>query len=160
MLTILKILIICGLIGIIYQDFKERKVFLWLLIAIICFLGILHIYASSLQPFLWSISMNIIIVFIIMLVLFLYSKFKLKQSLKYTFGLGDFLFFLAIAVGLPTLSFIVLFSFSLFFSLVVYLFLKSRLKHDTVPLAGLQALFFSLIFLLHWTSNFMNLYQY
>jgi len=135
-------------------------VLLWLLITVILLVGYLHFYHSSLQPFLWSATLNILIVAIIIFILFLYSKLKLKRPLKDAFGLGDFLFFLAIAIGFPTITFAVLFSFSLFFSLTLFLIIKKSLKEKTAPLAGLQALFLSLIFLLHWTFNFMNLYQY
>lgn len=160
MLILIKIILLSTLLGILYQDFKARKVFLWLLVLVHFLFGFLHFRQSLIEPFLMTISINIGIVFVIMFVLFLYSKFKLKLALQHTFGLGDLLFFLAVAVGFPTLTFIVLFSFSLFFSLLLYLVLKNNLKHNTVPLAGLQAIFFSLIFLLHWTTNFINLYQY
>ncbi len=160
MLIFIKIMVLAILIGIAYQDFKERHVFLWVLIAVILLFAGLHLNKTSFQQYLWHSITNLVIIFGIILTLFLYSKFKLKQSLHRTFGLGDILFFIAIALGFPTISFIVLFSFSLFFSLIVYLLLKSRFNHKTVPLAGLQALFFSLIFLLHWTSDFINIYLY
>lgn len=82
----------------------------------------------------------------------------LKKALKNTFGLGDFLFFIILAIGFPTATFLVLFSFSLLFSMLLFFLLKHQLKHKTVPLAGLQALFICLVFIANWFFNFSNLY--
>lgn len=160
MLIFIKILLLLNLLGIAYHDFKERNVYLWLLLVVLLLSGFLHYQHSLLIPFLVSILLNIGIIFVIVAILYLYAKFKLKKSLQNTFGFGDLLFFLIIAVGFPTITFVVLFSFSLFFSLLLFLVLKKKLKHKTVPLAGLQALFFSFIFLLNWGFNFLNLYQF
>ncbi len=160
MLIILKLLLLLCLLAISYQDFKERKVYLWLLLLAVGLLGYLHYLHSVPTQFLRIILLNIGIVVGIVFILYLYAKFKLKLALQETFGFGDLLFFIAIAVGFPTISFIVLFSFSLFFTLVTYLILKKGLQQNTVPLAGLQALFFSLIFLLNWAFHFINIYQF
>lgn len=160
MLIVIKLLFIATLVGVFYQDVKERKVYLWLLIVSIALFGFLHFRNSFTEVYATSVLTNVFIVFIIVAILFLYARFKLNLSLHESFGLGDLLFFLAVAVGFPTLSFIVLFSFSLLFSLVLFLITKKQLKNKTVPLAGFQALFLALIFLLNWTFNFVNLYQY
>jgi len=160
MFIFIKTFLLLNLLGITYQDFKERKVYLWLLLIALFFIGFLHYQHSSPIPFLVSTLLNIGIIFIIVAFLYLYVKFKLEQSLQNTFGFGDLLFFLAIAVGFPTITFVVLFSFSLFFSLLLFLVLKKKLNHKTVPLAGLQALFFSLIFLLNWGFSFLNFYHF
>lgn len=160
MLIILKIVLILCLCVIVYQDIKERTVSLWLLLVTIFLIGFLHYQHSVPAQFLPTILLNIAIVLIIIFILFLYAKFKLKLTLQDTFGFGDLLFFIAIAVGFTTTTFVVLFSFSLFFSLILFLVVKKKLKHKTVPLAGLQALFFSLIFLLNWAFNFINIYQF
>jgi len=160
MLIILKIVLMLCLWTIVYQDIKERSVYLWILIATMLLIGFLHYQHSLSGLFLSSILLNIAIVLTIIFILFLYAKFKIKLALQDTFGFGDLLFFLTIAIGFPTITFVVLFSFSLFFSLILFLVVKKKLKHKTVPLAGLQALFFSLIFLLNWAFNFINIYQF
>ena len=160
MLIVVKIWLLLCLVGIIYQDFKERIVYLWLLLITTCLFGFLFYRQSLFAYFLINVSLNIGVLLVIVLILFLYAKFKLQKALNDTFGIGDAIFFLAIALGFPSATFIVLFSFSLFFSLVVYLLLRNKLKHKTVPLAGLQALFFSLLFLLNWSFNLINLYQF
>lgn len=160
MLIIIKFSFIVTLISIFYQDLKDRKVYVHLLLLVTTLLGFLYSKNVSKEVFITSILTNAFIVFFIVSMLFLYAKFKLKLPLYTVFGLGDLFFFLALAVGFPTISFIVLFSFSLFFSLTVFLVTKKQLKHTTVPLAGFQALFFAIIFLLNWAFNFVNLYQY
>ncbi len=160
MLILLKIVLTLSFWTIVYQDIKERAVSLWILLITIFLIGFLHYQHSLTEQFLQAILLNIAIVLAIVCILFLYAKFKLKLALQDTFGFGDLLFFMAIAVGFPTITFVVLFSFSLFFSLILYLVLKKKFKHKTVPLAGLQALFFSLIFLLNWAFNFINIYQF
>lgn len=160
MLILLKTVLIISLGAIVYQDIKERSIYLWILLLTIFLIGFLHYQHSVPVQFLPTILLNIGIVLVIVFILFLYAKFKLMLAFQNTFGFGDLLFFIVIAIGFPTITFIVLFSFSLFFSLTLYLILKKKLTHKTVPLAGLQALFFSLIFLLNWAFNFVNLYQY
>lgn len=160
MLFLIKLFLIASLLGIFYQDIKERKVYLWLLILSVLLLGFLHYFNSLVYPFMISSLLNSLIIGLVLLILFVYAKLKLKQSLLKVFGLGDLLFFVAIAVGFPTLTFVVLFSFSLIFSLVLFLFIRKGLSVKSVPLAGLQALFFSGVFLLNWAFNFINLYQY
>ena len=160
MLLFLKFLLLLTLGYITYQDFKEQKVYTVLLIAAIVFIGFLHYKHSIFTQFLMTSFFNVLIIGSILLIIWLYAKFKLQQPLQNIFGLGDLLFFLAIAVGFPTIPFIVLFSFSLFFSLILFLMIKRKFQWNVVPLAGLQALFFSLIFLLNWIFNRINLYQF
>lgn len=158
MLIVLKIVLLAGLLALVYQDFKERKVYLSLLLIPLFLLGFLNYKNSLASQFLINTTLNFALVIIILGFLFFYSKYKLKESLQNTFGLGDALFFLVIAVGFPTFTFIVLFSFSLIFSLVLFLIIKKNFKQQTVPLAGLQALFLSLLLSLNWIFNFVDLY--
>ena len=160
MLVILKVVLLLCLFIIAFQDFKERNVYLWLLLIAIGLTGFLYFQQSIPQLYLIHILFNFAIIAFIIGVLYLYARFKLQLPLQKTFGFGDVLFFLVLAVGFPTISFIVLFSFSLLFSLLIFVILKKNLKHKTVPLAGFQALFLSLIFLTNWIFNFVNLYHY
>ncbi len=158
MILTLKLLLIISLLSVTYQDIKERRVSLFLFVAVGLLLGYFHYIESSIEVFLISITVNISVVLLILLILFLYSKIKLKKNLNQTFGIGDAVFFSVLAIGFPTATFLVLFSFSLFFSFIVFLILKKKLKHSTVPLAGFQALFISIIFLVNWVFRFTNLY--
>ncbi|WP_156772410.1 hypothetical protein [Urechidicola croceus] len=77
-----------------------------------------------------------------------------------TFGMGDALFFLCIAVGFPTVTFLILFSFSLFFAITIFSVLKKSQQYNTVPLAGLQSVFLAIIFLIDWSFDVINIYSY
>lgn len=154
----LKIVVILSLLGIALQDFKERNVFLGLLVLSGLSIGTFHFGEVYYQQFILTTLVNFGIVLVIVFVLFMYAKTVLKKDLNSTFGLGDFLFFMVLAIGFPTAAFLVLFSFSLVFSLLLYFLLKHRLKQETVPLAGMQALFICLIFIANWVFNITNLY--
>lgn len=138
----LKILaiIICALIA--HQDFRERAV-TWPLFPLLS-LSLLALYALNAQwyQFLMFATINFLIVSGILLVLYLYSEHVMKRKfLDVSFGLGDMFFFYALALGFPTLSFIILFVGALLFSLLVTLIFRKRDKMGTVPLAGLMGVF-------------------
>lgn len=155
---LLEILFIVTLGFLFYQDMKERKVSVWILIVGI-FLGVLiHFSKQPTIVFLSNVGINCAIVSLIFGVLWLYAKLKLKKRIFEVFGLGDLLFFLLLAMSLPILSFLILFVFSLIFSLVVFIILKSKWKEPTVPLAGLQSLFLSLVFIANKFINSIDIY--
>ncbi|WP_109301628.1 hypothetical protein [Aquimarina sp. AU474] len=156
---IFKALIILNLGWIVYQDLKSRAVYWFLIPSLIVQLGYLH-YTNVLQTnFLSAIIINIGIIFAIISILYLYAILKIKKPFfKEVFGLGDMLFFLALAIAFPTITFIVVFVFSLFFSLFLWLTFKNKSKYHTLPLAGYMALFLILILIGNWLTNAANLY--
>jgi len=157
--SILNILSLCCLLGITYQDFKERKVYLWLLIITGSTLTLLFFSSTYFKIYLINIGINAIAIVFLILMLLWYTKYKLKTPFKEAFGLGDLLFFICIAISFPTATFIVLFTFSLFFAALVFLLTKHLLHEKSIPLAGLQASFLFLIIGLNWSINFVNLYM-
>ncbi len=135
----------CG--SIFFQDIKERLVswFLFPLLAI--FLGFVF-YDTVATPyfFILSVVTNMALVTLIVLILFGYAKFILKKKfIDHSFGMGDLLFFYAMAVGFPSVTFIVLFAGGIFFSLLLFLALKKRRAMATVPLAGYMALYIAIV---------------
>lgn len=150
--------IICSAI-ICYQDFKSRAVFWFMFPFLAIALGIIHYLKVEASFFYRSLPINFILVSIIILLLFLYSKLIAKKKfMNHSIGLGDVLFFIALAIGFPTMTFIVLFSYSLFFSLLTYLIFKKRMKLKTVPLAGLMSLFLIGVLALDIIYNLPSLY--
>jgi hypothetical protein len=91
---------------------------------------------------------------------YLYSKIKLQLNLKETIGLGDILFFIAIALSFATITFIITFVFALMFSLLLHLVIKPNLQNKTVPLAGYMSLFYIVVFVGSWLGIINNVYQY
>ncbi len=141
-----KLILVVLLLVIFYQDFKEQHVF-WFLFPIVGFLfGFIHYKMVGETNFLIAITLNLLLVFSVLLILFIYSKLKLKMNfVNGSFGLGDILFFIAIGFSFPTLNFVTLFVFSILFSLAIFVFLKKRYHFHTVPLAGFMSLFFAVI---------------
>jgi hypothetical protein len=157
-MIILKIILILSLLIVLWQDVKSREVY-WFLFPIIggcC--GFLYFFNSMPELFLISLFMNLIFVSILLLVIYLYSKYKLKSSLKTSIGSGDILLFLALCLSFSSVSFITCFVLSLTFSLVLHLFIQKRDSIKTVPLAGYMSLFFVLVYLGSWTGLIDSLY--
>ena len=157
MMLTLNILMIALLFWIFYEDLKDRSITLvWMLLLLILG-GFLNFEKQILELFLINTLINVLTVSFVMSILWVYAKFKLKKELFKVFGMGDLLFFVFMAVSFPTTTFLVMFSCSLIFSLLVSTFLQKTLT-KWVPLAGLQALFLGLIFGVNHFFNFVNLY--
>jgi len=147
------------LLGVLcFQDFKERKVTLILLVLAILLGGVIHVQQQDIEVFLAVIFFNLLIVFTLFLIISMYAKIKMKQPIFNVFGLGDLLFFMALAVSFPTLSFLVIFVFSLIFSWSIFMLIKQHLKEKTVPLAGLQSLFLLLVLIINMVTNRFDLF--
>lgn len=151
------LVIICGVVA--YQDFGNRAV-LWILFPILAILfAVLHLNYNELEHFLFFSIVNILLITAILLVLWLYTKYiRNKAFLNVSFGLGDILFLYAFALGFPTVTFILLFSGSIIFSLLLFLLLKNKMRMHTVPLAGLMSLFLIAIVLIGFLPNTPSLY--
>lgn len=146
------------LLGIFFQDMKERKVSLFLFIIAMILGALLYFQKETQIVFILNIGINLGIVLSIFGIIWAYTQLKLKQKISTAFGLGDLLFFCVLAVSMPIVSFLVVFVFSLLFSLIVFTTLKNSLKEKTVPLAGLQALFFACILGINNSTRFIDLY--
>ncbi len=158
MMIVLKIVSLCCLLAICIQDFRERKLYIWILIGAGTLLSSTYFLETTPIQYLVNIGVNLSIIVLIVVILYGYAKLKLKTNLSNALGFGDILFFIIIAVSFPISTFIILFSFSLVFSLFVFLVAKPSLKNATVPLAGLQSIFLFLIFCINWIFSITNLY--
>jgi len=146
---------------ITFQDFKERQVWAFLF-PLFGILGGILFYNNTFSSFyLISIAINLGIVICIILANFLISKFLLKKNFfKEALGLGDLLFFVGFALSFPTITFVNFFVFSLLFTLVLFWILKKvgKLKEQSIPLAGCMALFLGVVYLIHWTGLYKEIY--
>ena len=160
MIVLLKIALGFCLLSIFVQDIKERRVYVFLYLTCGLIMSYLHFtHSISSSQYFVSIGLNLFVLAIIMIVLTLYSRWKLKKPLKETFGSGDFLFFVVVALGFSTTSFLVLFSFSLLFTGITYRLMLPKLVCATVPLAGLQALFFCILLVSNWLFSYVDFYK-
>lgn len=150
------LLIVLGILS--YQDFKERAISVWVLGIGFFSGGILHITEKGFILFSVNTLLNCIIITLIFGVLYIYAKFKMKQAIFNVFGLGDLLFFFLLAVSLPIVSFLVVFVFSLIFSLIIFFIIKKQLIVKTIPLAGLQSVFLGITLVVNKVFN-LTIYQ-
>lgn len=158
---LLKGVLIGVFLFIFYQDCKDRKVF-WFLYPIVGILVfVLQMQSVTIYPALTNSAINLVLVSFLLLICYLYSRLKLKKAfLDEVLGLGDLLFFIFISFSFSIISFLVLFVFSLLFSLLLHLALKHRDSQSTVPLAGYMALFFGVVYGIGFfcESNFLYAY--
>ena len=158
MILVLKIILISTLGFIFYQDLKERMVY-WFLFPILGICGAVLFYNSTLpELFYVSIGMNFIFITILLLTIYLYARLKFKSNFKDAFGLGDILLFIGLIFSFSTVSFLVIFVFSLLFALVLHLNIKQHSKLQSVPLAGYISLFFGIAYLAQWSGIISSLY--
>jgi hypothetical protein len=155
----LELAAILGFGTIAFQDLKERMVH-WVLFPI---MGLL-LAALQLQHISWEFVLffglaNTALVSGVLLLLFLYTKYiGKKKFLNHSFGLGDVLFMYAFALGFPMVTFIVLFSCSLCFSLLGFVVLNYFVKTETVPLAGFMGIFLGMVLLWNLFTDAFTLY--
>jgi len=145
-----------------YQDFKYLAV-TWFIYPALIFIGSYLFFNHVMIPqvFWVNIFFNLILCLILLGVLFMYSKYVLRTSfLNTTFGIGDVLFLTFTATSLPTMAFIVLVGFSLLFSVITAKLLLIKTPSQSIPLAGIMSLFFSVVFIAHLTFSNFNVYAY
>lgn len=155
----INILMVAMLFWVFYEDVKDKKVTLVLLISLFVVGGFLNSQYQIIELFLISSLINFGVILMVTMLLFIYTKVKLKTALFKVFGVGDLLFFAFMAVSFPTTTFLVLFSTSLIFSLILSLIFQKKLQ-KLIPLAGFQALFLGLIIGANQLLNIVNLYAF
>ena len=146
---LLKVLLIAVFLMIFLQDKKDRMVYwsLYLLAGIFCFW--IQLSENILEVALMNVVFNLFLIGIVIAVSYLYTtRVKKIGFLNESIGGGDILLFIALCFSFSTVAFILLFTFSLLFALVLHLYASKKDKQKTVPLAGYMALFFSGVYLI------------
>ncbi|HEY8782396.1 MAG TPA: hypothetical protein VIM16_12305 [Mucilaginibacter sp.] len=157
----INILVVLSLIFI--QDIRSRSVY-WVLFPILVALFILlhllqhHSFAVTWQPVLIN-STFLIIQFLIVSV---YFSIKNKHWVNITdghLGWGDILLLLSVAFYLSVLNFLLFYISSLIVSLVIWLLWQvlSKEKNKHIPLAGFQALIFTVFLAGDWWFKYFEL---
>ena len=135
-------LIILGLFSsiIFYQDYKTRSV-VWPLFPCVLILGAFYsfYYTESLQKFVLNTGLNI--GFFLLQIVLLKIVFGFKRIINHKLGIGDILFILCCCFFFSPLNFLVFYILSLLFSLCVYFLWLNKSQKDSIPLAGIQAVF-------------------
>lgn len=153
---IFKSLLITSLIVVFYQDVKTYRVYWFLFPIILMISGYLFYTKTNDLFFKWSVITNLVIVLILLIVAWCYTKFKLKIRFSDVIGLGDVLLFLSLSFTFASMSFLTVFVFALFFSLVIHIVLKRAEPY--VPLAGYMCLFFALTYMGYWAGLINQVY--
>lgn len=160
-MSIINFLFLVILLLIFYQDIRTRLVWWWLFPLVGILGGAIYYFEGNEENFLYNIGVNLVITSTILGILYLYATLVLrKKFFEESFGLGDVLLFYALSFCFPSLTFIILFSFSMLFSSVLFIYFKGRTKISTVPLAGFMALFFALIIIVNMLTTNLGLYLY
>ncbi len=162
MIIVIKLFLVIIFLLVFKQDYKSRLVswILYLLIGITSFT--LYLSFVPWQLVLANSVFNLCFISVLITILYLYSKLIKRQSLiNNSIGIGDVFLFYALCFIFPIITFILLFVFSLLFSLLLHSLLKEKYsQHNSVPLAGYIALFYSVIILFSFFVNNTFLYQY
>ena len=155
----LKLILILLFFTILYQDCKDRLVY-WFLYPLVGILALaIQYFILPFNSILLNVGTNLILVLFLLLVCYTYTRLR-RLEFTNSFGLGDVLFFIFITFTFSTISFLVLFIFSLFFSLLLHLVLSRKNQQKTVPLAGYMSLFFGVVYGITFfcESNFLYAY--
>lgn len=137
-----------SLLVVFFQDWKLRRIHLILPILIFLLSFFLVPLTAVIQ--LKCITYNITFFLITFSILIAYMSFKNKQfsnPFTHYFGLGDLLFYMAIAPLFLLKNYILFFILSMIFAILLQTFLQKRMLHNSVPLAGFASLFLLLVIL-------------
>jgi hypothetical protein len=152
-------IIVSLLLSIIgFQDFKNRSIPLFLFPLLFGLLFYYNFTQLGLHDLLQYFAYNLfflVAVFAFVSVYFSIRRRKFVNIFKKDIAVGDFLFYIILAVGFNTVDFILFFVFSLILSIIVVfvISLKNKTLTGNIPLAGLLALQFLVIFVLNETLD-------
>jgi|GEM_PF-6378768 len=137
-----------------FQDIKNRSIMLLLFFFLAGFVTYTALLNNPASEVLTSTLINLFFVGVQLLAVFLYVVIR-NRSFVNPFvkhlGLGDLLFWIAISPGFSPVNYILTFLASMVFALGAFLLMgANRQEKQTVPLAGLQALFYSGFFFINF----------
>lgn len=135
------LILIILLILIFVQDWKNREIHIvlpFLIFGLAFYLNTIKDGTKVLNLF-YNISFFLITLFL--LVAYMSVKYKkIQNPFKNYFGIGDLLFYIAVAPLFLIRSYIIYFIISLVFSIILQLILSARVAKASVPLAGFASL--------------------
>lgn len=144
-----------------YQDVKERAVWI-VLFPIFTLLGT-YLFYNNVEWGYYSLTIliNLGIILVVLLTTYICVRFIFhREHFLEALGLGDVFFFIGFALSFPTLTFINFFVFSILFTFVFWKILVwyRPKRHKTIPLAGSMAFFLILVYIIHWTGFYPQIY--
>ncbi|MCJ8212042.1 hypothetical protein MUY27_20160 [Mucilaginibacter sp. RS28] len=114
-----------------------------------------YLQEGKISTMLYAVVFNVLFLLVQFLLVSVYFSLKHKQWVNLTRGMfnwGDIFFILVVACYLSTVNFIAFYISSLLVSLLAWLLVVRRYARNKnhIPLAGLQALFFVVLFAFSW----------
>lgn len=134
------------------QDFRFRAVH-WILFPILLILLVADsLFVTKIDNYLDSITINLLVILLQGLILIGYYKLKGTQFItfiKERIGMGDLLFVVVMAFAFSWSTFLFYYIAGLLFTLITWIVVRNlvRLRTQLVPLAGMLALFMTLLML-------------
>lgn len=150
---------------ILFQDFKQRLVSLWILLVfgLICITSVL--LNRDIETLMYGVLYTAIYMVFIWLILKLYFFLKFKKNkiiLNEAIGLADVMVIFFIGTTFNLVGLILFFCMAFIFSLICflgYLLISKNKKNEHIPLAGLLVMFYIIsVFMLYLVevSNYID----
>ncbi|UCA57676.1 hypothetical protein LDL78_14525 [Aequorivita sp. F7] len=147
------------LIAIAYQDFKFRAIHFFLVLGLfICALFILWFYLNSFEEFLYTA----LFIGVVLFLLWIYIRIKynhVEKSFVNSIGLGDILFFFAVAPLFSLKNYMLFFISGMVISLIFYILFKNKMKTLLIPLAGILSCYLFLLIIISFVFDLDLFYQ-
>ena len=143
---VLEIIFIITLGVLFYQDIKERKVSVWILLIGMFLGGMIHYLHQPPIVFLSNVGVNSVFIILILGILWMYSKFKLKKKILDVFGGGDALFFYFIGIEFADFIFFDGFCIFPYFFFTCFYDFKKQLDSTNSSFSGIAKSFFRIGF--------------
>jgi hypothetical protein len=131
-------LLLC-LLALFFQDWKYRKIHI--LLPLVVFICAVHVSGRSVMTS--DILKNAGFFTITLGALMIYMSIKARRfsnPFQNYFGLGDFLFYLAITPLFSLYNYTLFFIGSMLFAIAIHFVLRKKMQHSTIPLAGFSSL--------------------
>lgn len=141
-MIILQLFLILVLLAIALQDFKSMTVTWFFFPLIFIFNAIISIMSNGINQSGLYFTLNLLFILLLVgiIALYVFIKYKKIKILYNLLGLGDVLFFLALAPAFATFNFLFFNFFTFFLALIIYGLTQAIIKSKKkIPLAGFQA---------------------
>ncbi len=150
----LQIILFSALTMVFVQDLKYRAIHI-LLPAIILIVGLIIFFRNQ---YLWvNIVYSSMFLCFVFVGLFMYTSIKKRAIInpfKQVIGIGDVLFFIAVIPFFAIYNYILFFITGMLFSVLGFLVMRSFVKTELVPLAGLLALYLMLLKIISYIQGY------
>ena len=150
-------LLVC-LLAVFFQDWKYRRIHVGL--PLVIFLCSFYVIQYENKILFKIIIYNLVFFLLTLSILIIYMSLKTRKFLnpfQNYFGLGDLLFYVAIAPLFILQNYILFFILSMVFAIGLQMGLKKIIREKTVPLAGFSALLLLMLIIKDMMLDFQKI---